>query len=340
MVQAQDIGHDEPKGVDDPLYDRRDLSDKELLKVLRELRRRLLRRPEVAKAVRELTRPIGSRDFYVSLGCLVGGAAGQAFAVTYAPFLIPAFLFVQLMGLAGVHSLAHESWHRRSHPNERVDRAISRCFVGPVMLGSNEAHRADHVLHHKMPGEPQDPSSVIWELTDDEFMGRIRERLLILPAIVRIVRLWTTGASAVRRGDQAGHRMDAATLGPVVVVHALWALPLLAASVPAFLVGYVLPLPLGSIFAQLREYREHARFPDGRTAVYDILCNEFERVLVPGGYFNLHALHHAFPEIPQRRLPELYRVLERSVDMEKEYYGLSPQIGLKRSYFKHHPLPV
>lgn len=301
---------------------------------MRDLRHTLLENAGIASKVRELRGPISSRDCYVSFGSLLLGTVGQGWAVSSAPFSIPLFLFLQLVGLAGLQSLAHESWHHRAHPNRAVDRWIREWAVGSILLVQNRALAADHKLHHRMPGEPEDPSNTVWAQSEAEMRRSILQRLLILPMVVRLVRGLLTGRRPGQNWSGDAHRARPSQLLGMLLVHGVWAGGLLWVSVPALVVGYVIPLPIASSAAHLREYREHARLSGGRTAVYDLLCPQLERVLIPGGYFNLHALHHTFPEIPQRRLPQLYRFLERTIDMQRDYYGFSPQVGRKQSYLR------
>jgi fatty acid desaturase len=248
------------------------------------------------------------------------------------PWLIPVFLLTLLTGIAGISSLAHESWHRRSVPNKKFDRWLSQWLFTPLLLLDNEQQARDHYLHHRVTGEPDDPQAFIWGLPWKEFRNIQIGVLLVLPAIYKIAVVLLTGKRADCGFTDSTHRASSKVLLSIMVVHAPWALGLLWVSPWALLFGYVIALPLGSIAAQQRQYREHARLSDGSAVVYDTLCSNLERVLIPGGFFNYHIVHHVFPEIPQRALPKLYSVISQSIDMKKDYYGSSPQLGLKHSY--------
>jgi fatty acid desaturase len=308
---------------------------REVAIVLRDLRRSLLSYPAIAQSVRELRGHVSMRDFYVSIGCLLVGVFGQAYAVQYQPWLMPVFLFIFLVGVAGTASLAHESWHHRSVPNKKFDRWLSRWVYTPMLLTDNEQQGRDHHFHHRITGEPDDPQAFVWSLPWKEFRNMQISVLLVLPAIYKIAVALTTGKRADAGFTDGTHRASVRVLLSIIIVHVPWALGLLWVSPWAFLVGYMIALPLGSVAAQQRQYREHARLPDGSAVVYDLLCNHLERVLIPGGYFNYHIVHHAFPEIPQRALPKLYQVISNTIDIQKDYYGLSPQLGLKHSYLNN-----
>ncbi len=300
--------------------------------VLRDLRRSLLKQPAIAQSVRELRGQVSMRDFYVSMGCLLLGVGGQAYAVQFQPWLVPVFLLIFLMGVAGASSLAHESWHGRSVPNKKLDRWLSRWVYTPLLLTDNDQLARDNYPHHKITGEPDDPQAFIWRLPWSEFRSIQIRSFLVFPAIYKMVAAMITGQRADYGFTDDAHRASPKVLLSIIAVHVPWALGLLWVSPWAFVFGYLIAMPFASLGVQQRQYREHALLPDGSAAVYDLLCSNLERVLIPGGYFNYHIVHHVFPEIPQRALPKLYDVISNTIDMEKDYYGLSPQLGLKRSY--------
>jgi fatty acid desaturase len=307
----------------------------EVTAVLRDLRRSLLQHPEIARSVSDLRNHVSMRDFYVSFVCLLLGTAGQAYAVLYQSWLIPVFLVLALAGIAGWSSLGHEGWHGRAVPNKKFDQWLSKWAISAVFLIKNEAHARDHKLHHRVTGEPQDPQAYVWDQPWEEFRKSQMGTFLLIPAALKMAKAILTGKREDSGFNDDTRRASLGILVAIGLVHGTWALGLLWASPWAFLFGYLLPLSWGSVCAQLRQYREHARLPDGSTAVFDLMCNNLERVLIPGGFFNYHILHHTFPEIPQRSLPKLYKVVSRTVDMKKDYYGLSPQLGLKHSYLNN-----
>lgn len=323
----------EAEGTLGGLYEERQATGQhELLRVLRALRLRLVARPEIAEAVKRCRGPVSRRDFLVSAACLVLGSVAQALAVLHAPLLIPACLFVQVVGITGFNSLAHESWHKMAYPGREASRFVAVWIIAPLLLRNFDAPAEDHIIHHKMPGEAEDPSSGVWAQSREEFRRSMLSRALIVPAAVEVLRGLVTGKRPNTNWKDDSHKLSAAELGRIALVHGPWAVLMAWASPLALAVGWALPMALGSAAAHLREYAEHERLAEGRTSVYDTLCPTWQRLLIPGGYFNLHALHHIFPEIPQRRLPELYETIARTVDMEREYYGYSPQVGLRRSY--------
>jgi len=187
----------------------------------------------------------------------------------------------------------------------------------------------DHEVHL------HDPQSFVWDLSWEEFRNFQIASFLVFPAVYKIAKSLVTGKRTDSGHNDDAHRAPPRVMLAILIVHIPWALGLLWVSPWAFLFGYLIPLPLGSVCAQQRQYREHARLPDGSTSVHDLMCNDLERVLIPGGFFNYHILHHAFPEIPQRALPKLYKIIASTIDMKNDYYGFSPQLGLKYSYLNN-----
>lgn len=302
---------------------------------LRELRASLLQRMEIASAVRLLSRQVSARDFYVTFGFLLGGLAGQAYAfASGAWWLSPFMLLIQLFGFAALTSLAHESWHGRSHPQRRVDRWFSRWIYSGLLLFDSDLQTRDHQAHHRSPGEPDDPTGLVWTIPLPRFRLFLLSSALIIPAVVMKIRFLLTGKRLDQNFTDDQRRASPRLWFSILVMQAPMALLMLWISPLALLMGYLLPNSLAFVMTRIREYREHAQLPDGTTAVYDVLCSDFERLLIPGGYFNYHVVHHLFPEIPQRKLPELYRLIARTVDMRGGYYGRTPMIARKQSYLQ------
>jgi fatty acid desaturase len=324
------------------LYAERQIRGKhELLHTLRELRRRLVAHAEIAEAAKRARLRVSPLDFTLSFSLLAGGVVCQPLAIQHAPWLVPGLLFLQLAGMAGFNSLAHESWHRMAFPGKHANRVISEWVIAPLLLRNLEQPREDHILHHKLPGEDEDPSSGVWAQKPEEFRRSMLSRLLVVPAAIDVLRGMLTGQRAHTNWKGDEHKLRGVELARIALVHGLWLLYLTWASaavlwtIPiAWTVAWAMPMALGSAAAHLREYAEHARSADGRTIVYDTLCPAWQRWLIPGGFFNYHALHHVFPEVPQRNLPWLHAEIARTVNMEQDYYGFSPQVGMQRSYLR------
>lgn len=346
MVDATATVETAPEPIEQ-LYGEREVRNKhELLHTLRELRRTLVAHPQIADAAKRLRLPVRRRDFLLSCALLITGIALQPIALLRAPWAVPALLLLELAGIAGVNSLAHESWHKVAYPGKLGNRIVSEWVIAPLLLRNYERPREDHILHHKLPGEQEDPTSGVWAQQPHEFRRSIIGRMLVVPAAIDVLRGMITGQRAHTNWQGDEHKMSAVDVARIALIHGSWVVYLAWACWPtlwavpiAWLCGWAMPMALGSAAAHLREYSEHARLPDGRTLVYDTLCPTWQRLLIPGGFFNYHALHHMFPEIPQRNLPVLYAAIAETVDMGRDYYGFSPQVALQHSYLRVLQLP-
>ncbi|MDX2170056.1 MAG: fatty acid desaturase [Deltaproteobacteria bacterium] len=321
---------DSPEIWDEPLPA---TADGSLVRVLRDVRRGLLREARIAAGLAAARERTSARQFAVAVAAFVAGTAGVALAVRHAWWLVPLGIALQMIGLAGFVSLNHEAWHGRALPWRGWNDLALEWFLAPILFLDGRTYAEIHRVHHRAPGELDDVSRPLWSLSGAQLRALLLKRALIVPAAIDVVRR-LTGLAA--RGAPVGGVGAAPpvtrNLPRILLAQALWAGPLLASSVAAFVCGYVLPLVLGSICSILREYREHTRQADGRLAVHDTLCSRAERLIIAGGHFNLHALHHIFPEVPQGELPAFYRTIATTVDVDRALYGVSPLVSARRTY--------
>lgn len=309
-----------------------------VLVVLRNLRRSLLKHPEIARAAKDLRDQVGYRDAIASIGLFLVGTAATAWTALHQPLLAWLPMVVQLFGLTGIRSLAHEAWHGRCVQSPRLDRWLSDWLVNPIFLLAPSVVTADHQAHHRLTGDPEDPQDQ-WRQSDAQFQAATLRRVLVLPALLGHVRRVITREEPAAAPRDPGPPVGGAPIARVALVHGVWAVSMALVGTYAVLFAYLVPFVLSAILGSYREFREHAVVGEGLVSVHDTLCSDFERLLFAGGYFNLHCLHHAFPEIPQRQLPELYRVIQSSVDMTTDYYGFHTLIQLKHSYVRGSRLP-
>lgn len=292
-------------------------------------RNRLLENPEVAAFVKQAARSgCTSWDFWISTGFLGVGILGFANLNPSSSLLTAlGLLLLELAGIAGFSSLSHESWHRRALPSAQLNNWVSKWLISPLLLRGYEGPMAAHVYHHRFFGSEQDPDSFVWRQTKKEYRNAQLSRLLIFPAVLQAIK--QTGSRGQKRNQP--QRID---LIAILLVHSTWSALLLLNSVQAWLWGYCAALLLGAVLANVREYGEHAYTSGGKLIAYDTDCNLLQRLLISGGFFNLHALHHVFPELSQRHLPGLYEILRMQPKLSEAYYSTSPQVQKKRTYFE------
>jgi fatty acid desaturase len=308
---------------------------KEDLQIIRNL---ALQIPEVALFVRSSRKMISSRELWFSSLCLIVNIIGQI--VWGANFMFPAILFmiIGLVGIAGMSSLSHESWHNRLLPDKGWSRRIAVWWVSPLLLRGLDGAQSDHAGHHKFMGANGDPDSHVWRMTKREHLIGQAWRLLIVPAVLgaghRLLRGGRGGVSSTIIARQNATKLNLSDLTRVGVVHLCWALPLILTSWQAWVFGHAGVMLIGAVLANVREYGEHEYYSDGRLVVYDTCCTLPSRLLIAGGSFHLHGLHHLFPEVPQAALKSLHRLILTGWIHEVDFYKVSPQVRRQKSYFE------
>jgi fatty acid desaturase len=208
-------------------------------------------------------------------------------------------------------SLQHETIHGHPTRSRRINDAIG--FPPLSLWLPYQIYRSTHLRHHhdeRLTDPIEDPESAyvtpeVWQrvgpagrlilIANTTLVGR----LLIGPAIM-IVGFLVSEACALLAGDRERLRLWAGhLLGAAVVIAWL----VLACRMPLwlYLVAFVYP---GAALMRLRSYAEHrwAVEVSHRTAVVEAAW-PFGLLFLNN---NLHALHHAKPNIPWYALPETY----------------------------------
>ncbi len=229
--------------------------------------------------------------------------------------------------MTGFSSLMHECWHRYAVSSPAINEFIGRWIVSPMFLLDFDRYRERHFQHHRHVGQEGDPDRTAWRKTSNEFVAEIVARLAVLPKI--------RGILCNRRpsNQQKDARLSKGATAGILLFHGAWAGACCACAPVSLITAYVLPLILVSSLLSLREYREHFYLADGRLVTCDIDCPLIERLLIAGGYFNFHASHHVFPELPQRQLPKLIRLIYDSPELHRRYIGKTLLLAQRKSYF-------
>lgn len=310
-------------------------TSKLILAELREIRREMLTDPTISSFVSQQRRTISSRDAIVCLTAFLGGVVIQisALGIEHSCSFVFVFLvcavglFVQLIGMTGFSSVMHECWHRYAVRSEALNDFIGRWIVSPMFLLDFDRYRERHFQHHRHVGQEGDPDSPAWQKTVGEFVADIAGRLTIAPKVAAIL---------FRRRplrQTSGPRLSRGAVVSILIFHGLWAGTCFVFSPALIITAYMLPLILVSSLLSLREFREHFYLEDGRLVTCDIDCPLIERLLIAGGYFNFHASHHVFPELPQRQLPKLIRLIYDSPELHRRYIGRTLLLAQRKSYF-------
>ncbi len=308
---------------------------------LLEVRSELLCAPGVADFVARARKERGlfGMAFFLTTfaaGILIAGASARLGEI---PGSFGAFLLI--MSLSAASAMAHESWHGHLSTYGALNDWISRWILSPLLVSDFQVQRRNHMLHHAHLGEKRDPDGHIYRMSAVAFSKMAVSRLLILPYLLKL----------------SGIHREASSTGPaevmlptklsvlrVAIVHSFWVGALvcitvlfdsgLAGVVWALACGYAVPLLVASVVIAFRGHREHYAAPGVDYVItYDTVCGTGERWLIAGGYFNLHACHHLFPDIPQQHLPRLLLVLRNHGGILSHYGALGSAIERRKNYF-------
>jgi fatty acid desaturase len=245
-----------------------------------------------------------------------------------------------VMALYG--SLQHETIH--GHPTRRrlVNEALGWAPLWlwlpyPIYRDEHRTHHDDAILTDPVA----DPESKYAAPADWPRFNRFRRaalrlntsllgRLTVGPALVitdflrRELRMVIAGAPGRRR---------------VWALHALALVPVLAwlwlCAVPlwAYVVLFVYP---GLSLTLLRSFAEHIASADPRARTVTVEAGPFFSLLFLNN--NLHALHHARPELPWYALPRLAREMQRPALRYAGYREIARRFLVRPIHAAVHPL--
>lgn len=248
---------------------------------------------------------------WITLGLLIATYAVWGLGTTLASALSP-LLGIGLTGLAIAQfsSLQHEALH--GHPFRRRWLNEAAVFPALVLTVPYGRFRDTHLAHHYDPilTDPyDDPESAYLDPAVWMRLPRPLQRLLIWnnTLLGRVLlgplignAFWLRAELRVlRSGDRAARRdWGLNLLGLVPVVCWIWAAPMTGWA-------YLAAAYLGHAILKIRTFLEHRAhdLPRARSAIVEdrgplalLFLNN-----------NLHAVHHAHPQVPWYALPALYR---------------------------------
>lgn len=250
-----------------------------------------------------------------------------------------------ILGLSCVSALNHEAWHRHLSASERVNDVLSGWILSPLLVADFEVQQRNHLQHHAYLGEDADPDGQLYRMSTKTFVLMLLGRAMVIPYLLKIAGL-RQEASANRTTERL---LRGSSLLRIALVHGIWFVAVaggawlvtggdLASAAMAVLFGYLLPLMLASFMIAIRGHREHyVDEATAKTVTCDTDCVFIERWLIAGGRFNWHACHHLFPEIPQRLLPQLGKLIRRHGDLARHYDGPGSPIAARATYFSAVP---
>ena len=289
------------------------------------------------KELQRFRGPIRAWEFVFSFGSLVVGLAFHVAAfAAHIWWLSLIGLPFQLAGIVGCSSVQHEAWHQRALPGRRANKFVAEWILAPLFMNDFAMSAQAHMSHHRYMGEAHDPDKASWHPSWKDFWIAQLKRWLIVPAIISVLRGLASGGRVAERADDESKGVPRITYIRIVVFHAIWIAVAVSQSWIGFFVAYLLPLLAGQTLVSIRGQREHTYLPDGRLRTFETVCPDYERLFIGGGYFNLHAVHHVFPEIPQQHQPEVLSLILGNENW-KALYCATPLIVMRPSYFSAHP---
>lgn len=254
------------------------------------------------------------RDIEIPTLALTAVIYGSWLALTWSWTALPLWLSLPAAAwlLAWHNSLQHEAVH--GHPTGRP--ALDALIAG-VPLGlwlPFPIYRATHLAHHGTPflTDPfDDPESYYVDGEVWRRMSRARRwvlgamqtaagRMILGPPVV-VLRFLASEAGLVARGDLARIRIWAVHAVASAAVLA-WVVGACGIPVWLYLVGLVYP---GLGLTLLRSFIEHR--PAGEQVARSALVEAGPVMSLLYLNNNLHALHHAAPQIAWYQLPSVYR---------------------------------
>jgi fatty acid desaturase len=218
-------------------------------------------------------------------------------------------VFLQAVGLTAVSNAAHESVHGHLFGGPRIDRLAGRLLHGLLLL-NHDVHRRYHLTHHAYLGTDQDSEGGFDfdDLPQERLYFQRALRWAMPPSPLHVLN-WTEGAkSLLGREGRLGRpiRCDRAAAGFVVpgAVVALMAFWTLAEPLTALLAGWLPLLVAFPLYTYLTALPEHFGLPvrpDGTQLTRNIRTNAVLQYLLWN--INLHAVHHAHPQLHFSLLP-------------------------------------
>jgi fatty acid desaturase len=209
-------------------------------------------------------------------------------------------------------SLQHEILH--GHPTRSRTFNTALGFPPLALWIPYERYRATHLKHHhdeRLTDPLDDPESRYWRPEDWARLAPWQQRLVRAQATLAgrltigpfwaIATFLTDEWAAIRAGDRRLARVWAGHMAAVAAL-AAWLELACGMSIAFYVIAIVIPgtsLMLIRSFAEHRANREVAH----RTAIVESASPLALLFL----YNNLHAAHHARPDIPWYRLPRFYR---------------------------------
>lgn len=235
--------------------------------------------------------------------------------------------------------IMHDGAHRRLHPNPKVSDWISQALVAGPILFSADSYKKNHLLHHKIPLQEEDPDlSLIagYPITKGSFLRKIARDLTGL-SYFKFIHYFLYGqhkrAKKVtkERTKKVGTKKHSPLflLSTILIPNTLFFLFFYFSGRPSFYFFlWLLPLMTWlQFFLRIRGIAEHSGYQpnDNQALCSRTVVNRWQTFFVAPHNVNYHIEHHLYVGIPFYNLPKAHRLM-------KERQAL-PEPNTYNSYF-------
>lgn len=259
---------------------------------------------------------------------VIAALAGRLTPLTVSgiPFFILAAIAIGVLQ-NNLNSLSHHAIHHHIYPDRKVNDALFRWMIAAAMGQNLRTLRREHLGHHALFGEHDDPERHYYDLDVDE---RTTPRQLLLWTAMMFSGLVLVGQ--VRRilsGSRGGAPVDANSRAAqrekrelLFVIPAQIGLFLIFWAVSGTVFGYFLfwAIPIVTVGAGLNAVRatvEHADPAPDSNYHRSFTSNIIERFVIGPFNFSYHYEHHRFMAVPYYNVDRVRTILTEAGDYEE-----------------------
>ncbi len=247
-------------------------------------------------------------------------AIGIAFPKWWVIALLIPFIARTQLALA---IIMHDGAHRRLHPQPKVSDFISQAFVAGPILFSSDSYKKNHLLHHKVPLQEEDPDlSLIagYPIGKGSFFRKICRDLFGL-SYFKFIHYFLYGqhkrAREVTKEKKNASKKKQSPLflaATILIPNGLF-FALFAYFQRPWLYFFLWLLPLMTwlqLFLRIRGIAEHSGYkPNNNQALCSrTVVNWWQTFFVAPHNVNYHIEHHLYVGIPFYHLPKAHKILK------------------------------
>ncbi len=245
--------------------------------------------------LRGLVHLAGHMVFLLTAGSYVavGGPLWQIVVFPYGVALI--FLF----------TLEHETTHKTPFASLWINEGVGR-ICGVVLVLPFEWFRFFHLAHHKHTNDPKNDPELEGPRPDTRFATLVH--ITGIPYWVWMVKTVVKNAAGAGHAPWIPERAKSRIVWEARVLVGIYSLGIMSLSFSNILFWiWILPCLIGQPFLRIYLLAEHGRCPPVEN-MFENTRTTFTTAIVRFFAWNMpyHSEHHAYPNVPFWRLPELH----------------------------------